>query len=145
MTHLSPTRLSAFPLLPPPPVGPRDPRRRGGLGRPRRGIALVIGSGAFGPDRGARDDLDRAFVETFERDAIARRCPPGAGRAAELLLRDEFGGAAGDSALDVGRDLRLAPVGDRHGEQLLVAHKTDRKSTRLNYSHSCAHRMPTAA
>src|SRR3546814_9675089 len=100
-------------LLPSAPGGPRDPRRQVGIGRARRGIALVIGSGAFGPDRGARDDLDRAFVETFERDAIARRCPPGAGRAAELLLRDEFGGAAGDRALAVG----------------------DRKSTRLNSSH----------
>src|SRR3546814_16365849 len=68
------------------------------------------------PPRATRTDTLFPYTTLFRS---------GAGRAAELLLRDEFGGAAGDRALAVGRDLRLAPVGDRHGEQILVAHKTD--------------------
>src|SRR3546814_18745792 len=83
------------------------------MGGARGVIALVIGAGTLGADRGARDHLNRAFVETFEGDAVAGGRPPGPGRAAELLLRDEFGGAACDRPLAVGRALRLAPVRDR--------------------------------
>src|SRR3546814_13957975 len=95
------------------------------MGGARGVIALVIGAGTLGADRGARDHLNRAFVETFEGDAVAGGRPPGPGRAAELLLRDAFGGAACARPLAVGRDLRLAPVGERYGAPILVAPQDD--------------------
>ena len=106
-------------------VGGHHRQRDRDIGGARGGVALVERLGAIGTDRGARHRLDVGFIEAFDRDMAVARCPPRAGGAFHLFLRDEFGGAAGDGAPALPGERLLLGRRQIERDQILVADEAD--------------------
>src|SRR3546814_9429434 len=93
----------------------------------------VIGLGSMG--LGVARTLCRAGFETWGFDV----------RDAALLAFEEAGGHAASSPAALGRKVDVAIVLVATADQVRTVLFGDRKSTRLNSSHSCASRMPSSA
>src|SRR3546814_5969380 len=94
-----------------------------------------------------RAEPDLAPVE--DRDALAHIAlalepvdAPPAGRYRQADALGDLGGGLARVALEFAKDFYLEWI--KIGHSFPIDHKSDRKCTRLNSSHSCASRMPSS-